>query len=88
MPRAVLEAERSRRLDEAWPQGESWREAVARAAGCLAELTASHEGRRVLVIGHVATRWALDHHVNGIPLEQLVSEDFAWQEGWEYRLTT
>ena len=26
--------------------------------------------------------------VNGIPLEQLVSEDFAWQEGWEYCLVT
>ena len=48
----------------------------------------SHDGRRVLVIGHVATRWALDHRANGIPLEQLVGEDFAWQEGWEYRLTT
>jgi broad specificity phosphatase PhoE len=88
MPRTILDAERSRHLDEPWPQGESWREAVARVTGCLAELPTSHYGKRVLVIGHVATRWALDHRVNGIPLEQLVSEDFAWQEGWEYRLAT
>jgi broad specificity phosphatase PhoE len=86
MPRTMLDAERRRHLDEPWPQGESWREAVARVTGCLAELPTSHDGKRVLVIGHVATRWALDHGVNGIPLEQLVSEDFAWQEGWEYRL--
>ena len=43
-------------------------------------------GQRVLVIGHVATRWSLDHMVDGVPLEQLVSSDFGWQLGWEYRL--
>jgi alpha-ribazole phosphatase/probable phosphoglycerate mutase len=34
----------------------------------------------------VATRWALDHHLNGVPLETLVAADFAWQEGWEYQV--
>jgi hypothetical protein len=42
----------------------------------------------VLVIGHVATRWALDHFLGGVPLEYVMAEDFAWQEGWEYRLTS
>jgi broad specificity phosphatase PhoE len=87
MPRATLDAERSRHLDAPWPEGESWREAVARVGGCFAELPGSQDGKRVLVIGHVATRWALDHGVNGVPLEQLLGEDFAWQEGWEYILT-
>ena len=41
---------------------------------------------RVLVIGHVATRWALDHVTRGVPLEDLVAADFGWQPGWEYRL--
>jgi 2,3-bisphosphoglycerate-dependent phosphoglycerate mutase len=43
-------------------------------------------GQRVLVIGHVATRWGLDHFIRGVPLEDLIERDFAWQEGWEYRL--
>jgi 2,3-bisphosphoglycerate-dependent phosphoglycerate mutase len=87
MPRALLDAERLRRVDEPWPQGESWRGAVARVTECLVELPRRYAGKRLLVIGHVATRWALDHHGNGVSLEQLVAEDFAWQEGWEYRLT-
>jgi hypothetical protein len=41
---------------------------------------------RVLVIGHVATKWALDHHLNGTPLEELVDADFGWREGGEYQL--
>ncbi len=39
------------------------------------------------MIGHVATRWGLDHHLNGVALETLVAEEFAWQPGWEYRLS-
>jgi 2,3-bisphosphoglycerate-dependent phosphoglycerate mutase len=45
-------------------------------------------GQRILVIGHVATRWGLEHVIGGVPLEDLVNEDFAWQEGWEYRVNT
>ncbi len=87
MPRALLDAQRVRRIDDPWPGGESWREAVARVTGCLVELAGVYAGKRLLVIGHVATRWALDHYVLGIALERLAAEDFAWQEGWEYRLT-
>lgn len=42
----------------------------------------------MLIIGHVATRWALDQRLGGVPLEDLVTSGFAWQEGWEYTLTT
>jgi len=38
------------------------------------------------VIGHVATRWGLDHFIGGVLLEDLMDQDFAWQEGWQYRL--
>jgi broad specificity phosphatase PhoE len=86
MPRAQLEAERVRRLDDPFPGGESWHEAVARVAGFLDELRRSHEGQRVLIIGHVATRWALDHVVGGVPLETLIDAPFEWREGWEYEL--
>ncbi|MDQ3475638.1 MAG: hypothetical protein M3492_04645 [Actinomycetota bacterium] len=39
---------------------------------------------RVLVIGHLATRWAFDEMLAGVPLESSLVEDFAWQPGWEY----
>ena len=86
MPRSLLEAERRVRLDEPFPGGESWRRAVARVADLLDELPRTRDGQRVCLIGHVATRWALDHVANGIPLEDLVDAPFAWQEGWEYSL--
>ncbi len=56
-------------------------------AGWLDDLTPRWSGARVLVVGHVATRWALDHHLDGVPLETLTAADFAWQPGWEYQVT-
>jgi hypothetical protein len=35
---------------------------------------------------HVATRWGVDHFTGGVPLEDRAEQDFAWQEGWEYRV--
>jgi alpha-ribazole phosphatase/probable phosphoglycerate mutase len=78
--------DRGRFLDEPYPGGESWRQAITRVGKLLVDLPLRWEGRRVLIIGHVATRWALDHHLGGVPLEALVGTDFSWQEGWEYRL--
>jgi broad specificity phosphatase PhoE len=82
MPRAILAAERVRRVDEPWPGGESWRDAVARVDSFLHEL----RGGRVLLIGHVATQWALEHRVNSRPLEELAAGEFEWRPGWQYVL--
>jgi 2,3-bisphosphoglycerate-dependent phosphoglycerate mutase len=88
MPRARLEAERLARIDVPFPGGESWREAVQRHAGFLGELATERNAGRVLLVGHVATRWALDHLLDSVPLEHLAAETFLWQEGWEYELET
>ena len=86
MPRSQLDAERRRRLDLPFLGGESWRQAVARVGDFLDELTSARDGQRVLLIGHVATRWALDHYLVGVPLERLIDAPFDWREGWEYVL--
>jgi broad specificity phosphatase PhoE len=86
MPAAELHAGRREHLDHPYPGGESWRQAAGRVGRFLGDLPLRWSGRRVLVIGHVATRWGLDHVIGGVPLEELAVADFAWREGWEYRL--
>jgi broad specificity phosphatase PhoE len=86
MPVARLERERSRRIDERYPGGESYRQVVERVGEFLDDLRREHDGKRVLVIGHAATRWALQHLLEGTPLAELVDAPFAWQEGWEFVL--
>jgi 2,3-bisphosphoglycerate-dependent phosphoglycerate mutase len=86
MPAKELHRRSGDHLDTPFPGGESWREAVHRAGRFLDDLPLRWDGARVLVIGHVATRWALDHFLGGVPLEDLMAADFAWREGWEYVL--
>lgn len=85
-PASRVHADRARHLDTPYPHGESWRQAVARVRGFLDDLPGRWGGERILVVGHVATRWALDHYLAGVPLEDMPMADFAWQEGWEYTL--
>jgi 2,3-bisphosphoglycerate-dependent phosphoglycerate mutase len=83
-PAAALHAHQADYLDRPYPGGESWRQATARVASLVADLPRRWSGQRVLVLGHVATRWGLDHVLGGVPLEDLASRDFGWQPGWEY----
>jgi broad specificity phosphatase PhoE len=85
-PAAELHRHRPRYLDTPYPGGESWRQAVRRVSRFLDDLPLRWAGLRVLVIGHVATRWAFDHLLDGVALEDLIKADFGWREGWEYRM--
>ena len=85
-PADVHKRTRHEYIDQPYPGGESWRAAVARVRGALDDIRSRWDDQRVLIIGHIATRWALDHHCNGVPLETLATEEFAWQPGWEYSL--
>ena len=79
-------APRSRFIVTPFPGGESYRDVVGRMRDFLGDL-GPYDGRRVLVIGHSATRWALDHLLGGRTLDDLVDAPFAWQPGWLYRTT-
>jgi 2,3-bisphosphoglycerate-dependent phosphoglycerate mutase len=85
-PRAQLESDGPDSLDERFPEGESWREAVRRVEAFLTELTRERDGDRVLIIGHMATWYAVEGAANGTGLDDLFYAPFEWREGWEYSL--
>ena len=72
-------------VDDRYPNGESWADAVARVGSVLDDIGARWRGRRVLIIGHMSAYWALEHRLHGLPLEE-IGRRFDWQEGWEYEL--
>jgi len=78
--------DRAMRIDVPYPGGESWRQAAERVVGFLDELRSEHDGERVLVIGHSATRMGLEVFASGRALEDVMAEPFVWQPGWEYEL--
>jgi 2,3-bisphosphoglycerate-dependent phosphoglycerate mutase len=86
LPAAQVHSGRAGHLDVPYPGGESWRQALGRIGWFLRDLPPRWAGQRLVVIGHVATRWGLDHHIGGTALEDLADADFAWQPGRHYRL--
>lgn len=85
-PRDQVHADRVAHLSTPYPGGESWQQAVDRVGSFLGDLLPRWDGARVLVVGHVATRLGLDHHLLGVPLVDELAAEFRWQPGWEYVL--
>lgn len=86
LPVARLEAERARHVHEPYAGGESYSDVVARVRSFLQDLAPRFPEQRIVVIGHSATKWALDHVLEGVPLDELVAASFRWQPGWRYSL--
>lgn len=86
MPRDRLDRERADHVDEPWPDGESYRDVVARTAAFLDDLVARCDERRVLVVAHSANKVALDHLLLGADLRDGVARSMDWRPGWEYRV--
>jgi alpha-ribazole phosphatase/probable phosphoglycerate mutase len=86
MPVARLAAERRRHIDEPWPGGQSYREVVEQTREFLHDLASGWDGKKVLILAHSANRWALEHLLDGVPLEDLVDAPFNWREGWGFVL--
>jgi broad specificity phosphatase PhoE len=84
MPGDLVAAEQAAHLEAPFVDGESYTDVVERVRSFLFDLAHAWDGARVLVIGHSATRWALDHLLLGVPLADLVGAPFDWQEGWDY----
>jgi broad specificity phosphatase PhoE len=85
-PATEVEAVRPNHVSAPFPSGQSYEQVARRVASWLEDATQAYAGRMVLVIGHRATFYALEHLVNGAPLGDAVLAPWAWQPGWVYRV--
>lgn len=87
-PPAEIDADRPNRVDAPFPGGESLRDVVDRVRGFLADLARDWDGKRIVIIGHGATKLALDHLLGGLSLQDAASQPFTWRPGWRYVMKT
>ena len=83
-PSEEVDGEKLNRIEAPFPNGESYQQTTARMKSFLEDLAKDYVDKKVMIIGHRATQYGLDHLINKVPLEQLVSTKFKWQPGWEY----
>lgn len=88
-PSDEVDAEKVNHITEPFPNGESYEGCLKRMKEFLDELKQKYDDRHknVLIIGHRATQYGLEHLINGVDLKTLVTTPFKWQPGWTYQLT-
>lgn len=85
-PSAEVDPEKLQHITRPFPNGESYEQTSLRVKSFLQDLLKDYDGKKVMVIGHRATQYGLEHWIHGIPLEQVISAPWKWQPGWEYTL--
>lgn len=80
-------ASRSIRITLAYPGGESYMDCAVRVGEFLQELWEAGSDRRVLIIGHRATHFALENLIAGRSFREIVPRPWTWQPGWSYAMS-
>lgn len=81
-----VDKEKPERIKESFPSGESYEESSERIRKFLRHLIKNYDGKRIMIIGHRATQYGLEHWIKNIPLSQVIPTPWKWQPGWEYIL--
>jgi broad specificity phosphatase PhoE len=85
-PAHEIESRRAAHITVPFPGGESYEQVVRRVAAWLDDAVGAPTGAGpVLVIGHRATFFALEHLLTGVPLHEVVGAPWQWQPGWRYQ---
>jgi broad specificity phosphatase PhoE len=85
-PSDAVDAEKPKRIDTPFPNGESYQQTSARMKDFLQDLLQNYQGKRIMIIGHRATQYGLERLINKRPLEDVIPSFWQWQPGWEYSL--
>ena len=72
------------RIKTAFPNGESYEQAMVRIHDFYKELKEKYPDKIILVVGHRATQFGLDTLIDHKTLEECLSIPFKWQTYWEY----
>jgi broad specificity phosphatase PhoE len=83
---ADIDARRALHVGTPFPNGESYQQVADRVSAWLEDATPAYSGQTVLVVGHRAIFYALEHLLKDTPLEQVVIAPWQWQPGWIYEL--
>lgn len=85
-PSGEIDREKPLRIRTPFPNGESYNQTSERIKSFLNDLIKKYDGKRVVIIGHRATQYGLEHWINKIPLETIIPAPWKWQPGWIYEL--
>lgn len=81
---AEIEPMKIEHIRQPFPSGQSYEQTTEQVRLFIEETVGQHNNETIMVIGHRATQYGLEHILNGVPLEQVVAAPWKWQPGWTY----
>lgn len=85
-PRGEMEAARVSAIETPFPQGESYQQVAERMRIFLQQLVVEHPNEQVMLVGHAATLWTLEHLLGGRPLGDVVLAGRWPERPWRFTL--
>ena len=86
-PSSEVDLEKPKRIKTPFPNGESYEKCMERMKSFLQDLLKIYDYKKVMIIGHRATQYGLEHWIKEFPMEKVIPAPWKWQPGWEYKLT-
>lgn len=88
-PSEEVDREKPNRINTPFPSGQSYDQTIEIMRVFLQKLLKEYDGKRVMIIGHRATKYGLERWCNGIPVNVSIqmAPEWKWQPGWKYELT-
>lgn len=83
-PSEQVEPTRGQHVSMPFPNGESYEQTCDRMKSFIDEIKLKHDGQTIMIIGHRATQYGLEHWLKGVPIFEAVTAPWHWQPGWEY----
>jgi len=83
-PAAIVDPMNEKWIDEPFPNGENYQQAIARTHDFYHELKRNHPEKVVLIVGHRVTRFSLETLTASRTIKNCLSTPFTWQPYWEY----
>lgn len=87
-PEEEVDKEKIQHITLPFSKGESYEQVADRMRSFLEFLLTNYEGKKIMIIGHRATHYGLEHWVRKLPLKEIVSFPWNWQPGWVYEFNT
>lgn len=86
-PTNIVNPEKANRISEPFPSGESYEQCCVRVADFLKNIADEYDGKKIMIIGHRATQYGLEHAINHVSIHEAVTAPWQWQPGWTYEMS-
>lgn len=83
-PSEEVDKEKPKRISISFPNGESYEDTAKRMKSFLKDLLKNYNGKKVMIVGHRATQYGLEHWLKGISVYDAVTAPWKWRPGWTY----